>query len=56
MFKFIYMIIIHADRDMQGSGFCRLLNTSSMNCWNGTAVVEQDIVEFDDDDITDQGI
>lgn len=43
-------------RQQRGSGLCRLLNTSSMNCWDGNQVVTDDIDDFEEDDILSQGV
>lgn len=41
---------------MEGPGFCRLINTSSSDCWDGLTVRSDDIDEFDGETIKDQGI
>ena len=51
----ILIPFLHAGRDVDGSGFCRLLNTRSNNCWDGSENRTDDIDDFDDDDIIDQG-
>ena len=50
----VYIIIV--GREVNGSGFCRLLNTRSNNCWDGSEIRTDDIDDFDDDDIIDQGM
>ena len=46
---------VYAGRMDSGPGLCRLINTSSMNCWDGSQNRTNDIADFDDDDIIDQG-
>ena len=40
----------------RGPGFCRLLNTSRADCWDGNVNRTDDIEEFDGDNIEDQGL
>lgn len=40
---------------MGAVGICRLINTSSSNCWDGTQNRTEDIEEFEGDDVLDQG-
>lgn len=45
-----------AGRQQRGPGLCRLLNTSTTNCWDGNQVaVNDDVEEFEADDILSQG-
>ena len=55
LYQFWFLFNLHAGRDVDGSGFCRLLNTRSNNCWDGSQNRTDDIDDFDDDDIIDQG-
>ena len=51
-----YTYVYTAGRQERGPGLCRVLNTSTTNCWNGNQVVtNNDIEEFEADDILSQG-
>ena len=49
-------ILYPIGREEFGPGVCRLINTSSSDCWDGSMVAEEDIDEFKGTTITDQGI
>ena len=48
-------MLLITGRQQRGSGLCRLLNTTSTNCWDGNQVVTDDIDDFEADDILSQG-
>ena len=50
-----FVIAWHADEPMGAIGICRLINTTSSNCWDGTQNRTEDIEEFDGEDVLDQG-
>ena len=55
-FREIHLYIFHhAGRDVEGAGFCRLVNTSSSNCWDGMSVIDDDIDMFDGQTVNEQG-
>ena len=47
---------LNTGRPARGPGFCRLLNTSRAECWDGNTNRTDDIEDFNGDSIEDQGI